>query len=106
MGDKPQILPLRLIVGKGPLRTVGNLLLMWLLGVIAALVMLLPLYPRTGIQWLWLIVLGPPALFLLWVGIDWVSLIEGKYPKLRVWGNILVVLVVLALVAWGVRSVF
>ena len=106
MGDKPRTTSLRLIVGKSPLRTVGNLLLLWLLCLIALLIMSFPFYPQARPQWLWFIAGGPFALFAYWVGIEWIGTwLNGKSPELRIWESVLIVLVILALVAWGIHSV-
>lgn len=110
MGEKARTSSLRLVVGKNPLRTVGNLLLLWLVCLIALLIMSFPYYPQTRPQWLWFIVGGPFALFIYWVGIEWIgtlvgSWFKGRSPELRIWESILIVLAILALVAWGIHSI-
>lgn len=94
---------------KSPLRIAGNLLLGWLLCMGCLLIFSFPFYPQTGIGWLWYIIVGPlviiaGAFALGWVG--WGTRWLGrKDPELRLWENILIIIALFGLVAWGIHSV-
>jgi hypothetical protein len=98
--------PRAIWVSGNPLRTIGNVLLAWAMLMLLVLAMMFPVYPETGTQWFWLVVMGPLLLIAVWAGIAWISLwLKRASPELQPWVTALITIMLIGLVAWGIHSI-
>lgn len=106
MGEGSQIRIKPLWLGRSPLRVAGTLLAGWLICLILLMIYAFPSYPQTRTGWFWFLFAGPPALLasaFVFEGIG--SGISKADPELRPWKTLIVLIGLVALVAWGIHSV-